>query len=328
MSEEPSTNGRLILLYLDPERVPDGALAEIRAISPEARIVVSHDQEEIEASLDTVEIAVGHVPPDLLPKARNLRWLQQWGAGMDWLMRHPEAVDQDYVLTNASGVHPVPISEHITALLLALARRLPEAVRAQDRHEWTSPKTGEVFELAGKTMLLLGVGKIGRRTAVIASALEMRVLGVRRDPAFGAPCVEKMYRSDDLLDLLPQADFVVLTIPLTHETQGLIGEAELRAMKSTAHIINIGRGGTIQQDVLIRALQEGWIAGAGLDVFEEEPLPEDSPLWDMENVIVTCHYSGRNPHYDKRAMAIFLNNLRRYEAGEPLRNVVDKRLGY
>ena len=108
----------------------------------------------------------------------------------------------------------------------------------------------------------------------------------------------------------------------------MIGEPELRAMKATAYLINIGRGGTVQEDVLIRALQEGWIAGAGLDVFETEPLPDDSPLWDMENVIVTCHYAGANPHYHERAMAIFLDNLRRYQAGEPMRNVVDKRLGY
>jgi phosphoglycerate dehydrogenase-like enzyme len=128
--------------------------------------------------------------------------------------------------------------------------------------------------------------------------------------------------------LLPEADFVVLTIPMTHETQGLIGEPELRAMKPTAFIINIGRGGTIQEQVLIRALQEVWIAGAGLDVFETEPLPADSPLWDMENVIITSHYSGLTPHYHERAMDIFLDNLRRYQASEPLRNVVDKELGY
>ena len=137
-----------------------------------------------------------------------------------------------------------------------------------------------------------------------------------------------MFSSDQVLKLLPEADFVVLTVPMTRETQGLIGEHELRAMKPTAFIINIGRGGTIQEQVLVRALQEGWIAGAGLDVFETEPLPADSPLWDMENVIITSHYSGLTPRYHERAMNIFLDNLRRYQASEPLRNVVDKKLGY
>ncbi|MGC8782588.1 MAG: NAD(P)-dependent oxidoreductase, partial [Anaerolineae bacterium] len=133
---------------------------------------------------------------------------------------------------------------------------------------------------------------------------------------------------DRLLEVLPLADLVVLTIPLTPETSHLIGERELRAMKPTAYIFNIGRGGTMDEAALIRALREGWIAGAGLDVFEKEPLPADSPLWQMENVIITAHYAGATPHYNERAMAIFLDNLRRYRAGEPLRNVVDKTLGY
>lgn len=185
-----------------------------------------------------------------------------------------------------------------------------------------------MFELAGTTLVLIGVGAIGERTAAMAAALGMRVLGVRRDPTLGAPGVTAMFGPDRLPELLPQADFVVLTVPLTHETQGMIGERELHAMKPTACIVNIGRGGTIREDALITALREGRIAGAGLDVFETEPLPEDSPLWDMDNVIITSHYAGATPHYDARAMAIFVDNLRRYRAGEPLRNVVDKRLGY
>jgi phosphoglycerate dehydrogenase-like enzyme len=202
-------------------------------------------------------------------------------------------------------------------------------VRAQERHEWVSHDQQEgLFELAGKTMVLVGVGAIGVRTAEVAAPFGMRVLGVRRDPTADAPGVEAMFGPDQLLDLLPQADFLVLTIPLTHETQGMIGEPELRAMKPTAYLINIGRGGTVQETVLIRALREGWIAGAGLDVFESEPLPQDSPLWEMENVIITAHYAGLTPYYNQRAMAIFLDNLRRYQAGEPMRNVVDKRLGY
>jgi phosphoglycerate dehydrogenase-like enzyme len=172
------------------------------------------------------------------------------------------------------------------------------------------------------------VGAIGGRTAEVAAALGMRVWGVRRDPSLGAPGVEAMYSPEQLPDVLPEADFVVITAPLTHETRDLIGERELRAMKPTAYIVNIGRGGTIHEDVLIRALQEGWIAGAGLDVFAAEPLPVDSPLWEMENVIITGHYAGMTPCYDERALDIFLDNLQRYRAGQPLKNVVDKKLGY
>ena len=177
-------------------------------------------------------------------------------------------------------------------------------------------------------MVLVGIGAIGERTAKVASGLEMRVLGVRRHPNVSAPGVEAMVGPDQLLSLLPQADFVVLTVPLTDETRHMIGETELRSMKPTAYLVNIGRGGTIDEEALIRALQEGRIAGAGLDVFETEPLPESSPLWDMDNVIVTSHYAGLTPLYNERALSIFLDNLRRYRAGEPLHNVVDKELGY
>lgn len=317
-----------ILLAFESDTLSEAQLAQIQAFAPDMRMLVTRDRSEIEAVADQIEIAAGWFSPDLLPKMQNLRWFQQWSAGADWLMRYPETVELGFVLTSASGVHPIPISEHILGFLLTFARGLHRAFRAQDRHEWLRHSRQDVFELAGKTMSLIGVGAIGGRMARMASALEMRVLGVRRHPAVGAPGVEAMFGPDQLLGLLPEADFVVLAVPLTHETQGMIGERELRAMKPTAYIVNIGRGGTIQEDALIRALQEGWIAGAGLDVVETEPLPEDSPLWAMDNVIITSHYSGRTPHYNERAMAIFLDNLQRYQAGEPMRNVVDKKLGY
>ncbi|HIQ05454.1 MAG TPA: D-2-hydroxyacid dehydrogenase [Anaerolineae bacterium] len=307
----------------------EAQLSQIQTIAPDMRILVTNDQHEIEHSLDDIEIVAGGFPRHLLPKAHNLRWVQQWGAGADWLLRYPEAVELDFVLTNASGVHAIPISEHILAFLLAFARQLHRATRAQAHREWVPHERQEgLFELAGKTMLLIGVGAIGERTAEAASALGMRVLGVRRDPSVSVPNVEAMFGPDQLLDLLPKADFVVLTVPLTRETQGMIGERELRAMKPTAYLINVGRGGTVRESALIQALQKGWIAGAGLDVFETEPLPQDSPLWDMDNVIITSHYAGLTPKYDERAMAIFLDNLQRYRSGEPLRNVVDKKLGY
>jgi phosphoglycerate dehydrogenase-like enzyme len=318
-----------ILVGFEPERFSEAYRAQIQEIAPDMRLLVTEDREEMEAALDDVEVAACQFPRDLLLRAPNLRWYQQWGAGADWLLRHPEVADLDFVLTNASGVHPIQITEHIFAMLLAFARRLCRAVRAQERHEWLGyGSQRDVFELYGKTMALVGVGAIGARTAEVAAVFGMRVLGVRRDPAIGAPGVEAMFGSDQLLDVLPEADFVVITAPLTDETRGMIGERELRAMKPSTYIVNIGRGGIIDEGALIRALQEGWIAGAGLDVFEEEPLPKTSPLWDMENVIVTGHYAGATPHYDERAMAIFLDNLRRYKAGEPLRNVVDKKLGY
>jgi phosphoglycerate dehydrogenase-like enzyme len=213
-------------------------------------------------------------------------------------------------------------------MLLAFARRLPFAFRAQSRRQWRAPEGDNTFELAGQTVLIVGVGAIGERTAELCRALGMRVLGVRRSPENGVSGVEHMFAPADLLEALPEADFVVLTVPLTEETRGLIGPEELRTMQPSAYLINIGRGGTVQTDALVQALQAGQIAGAGLDVTDPEPLPEDSPLWDMPNVIITAHYSGSTPKYDERAMQIFKDNLRRYLAGEELQNQVDIELGY
>jgi phosphoglycerate dehydrogenase-like enzyme len=317
-----------VLLGYKAGELPQDQIEEVQRLVPHMQVLVTEDLAEIEAALPEIEVAARRFPHDLIPRAPKLRWLQQWGAGADWLLRYPEVARLDFVLTNASGVHAIPISEHILALLFAFARRIHKAVRAQEQRRWERSRDEPIFELAGKTMVLIGVGAIGERTAKASAALGMRVLGVRYDPSLGAEGVEVMYGPDQLLEILPQADFVVLTVPLTEGTRGMIGESELRAMKPTAHIVSIGRGGTIDEEALIRALQEGWIAGAGLDVFAVEPLPASSPLWGIENVIVTAHYAGLTPHYEERAMAIFVDNLRRYVAGEPLLNVVDKQLGY
>ena len=318
----------ILLLGFAPEEVDQAVLDEVRSLVPDLRLIVTSDRAEIERLLGEVEVAAGHLPSDLLVRAPQLRWYQQWGAGADWLLRYPEAAERDFILTSASGVHAVPISEHIVGLLLMFARALHEAVRTQDRHEWARPPAASIFELAEKTMLLVGVGAIGERTALLASALGMRVEGIRHDPSRVAEGVAAMYGVDQLRERLPQADVVVLTIPLSPATRGMIGAEELRAMRPSAYLINIGRGGTVDEAALVEALQEERIAGAGLDVFAEEPLPRTSPLWTMQNVVITAHYAGSTPRYNERAMAIFLDNLRRYRAGTPLSNVVDKHEGY
>lgn len=317
-----------ILISMPPGSVPQADLERIYAIVLDAHVVITNREEEIEVLLDDIEIAAGHFPSHFIPRAPRLRWYQQWGAGVDWLLRHPEIAALDFILTNASGVHAIPISEHILTFLLAFARGLPSAIRAQRQHLWQRMENSGVFELAGKTMLLVGVGAIGRRTAQVAAALGMRVLGVRRNPARAVPGIERMYSQQELETVLSEADFVVLTIPLTADTRSLIGVRAFRKMKPSAYLINIGRGGTVDEPALIQALQSGQIAGAGLDVFASELLPPDSPLWDMPNVIITAHYSGLTPYYNVRAMDIFIDNLERYIKGKPMRNVVDKMLGY
>ncbi len=318
-----------ILIAIDPLQLPVSGLERIRSLVPDGRLTITDRKENIEPLLGEVEVAAGHLPPEMLARMPNLRWYQQWGAGADWLLKHPELAARDFILTNASGVHAIPISEHILAYMLAFARCLPQAIRAQEQHRWERDSDSlPVFELAGKTLLLVGVGAIGRRTAQVAKALGMRVLGVRHDAGKSAPGIERMVPTRELLSVLPEADFVALTIPLTKETRGLFGADAFAQMKPTAYFINIGRGGTVDEPALVHALQAGQIAGAGLDVFATEPLPPDSPLWDMQNVIITAHYSGGTPQYHERAMGIFIENLERYLKGEKLKNVVDKKRGY
>jgi len=319
-----------ILIALAPGTLSSEQVARVREKAPEGvRVTVTRDRDEIVAVIDRIEVAAGWFPADLLPRASNLRWYQQWTAGADWLLSHPEAAAADFVLTNTSGIHAIPIAEHVFALLLAFGRELPRALRAQDRHDWIPQRdhTG-LFELSGKTMLLIGVGAVGKRIARVASVVGMEVLGVRRDPIQAVTGVMSMWGPDDLLNVLPRADVVVLTVPLTEETRGMIGRAELEAMKGSATLINVGRGGTVDEEALADALQSRQIGRAALDVFEDEPLSESAALWDLENLIITPHYAGVTPHYHERALDVFLDNLDRYIAGEELRNVVDKDLGY
>jgi phosphoglycerate dehydrogenase-like enzyme len=318
----------VILLALDPASISKEQLSQVKELAGDRQVVVTDQREEIKKHLDQIEIAAADFPREWVSQAKHLKWFQQWSAGADWLKDHPEAVELDFTLTNASGVHAIPISEHILAFLFAFARGLHRAVRGQQAHDWQKSQSAEAFELAGKVMLLVGVGAIGKRTAEIAACLGMRVWGVRRNPEKSEPGIERMVGQDEFQDLLPEVDILVLTVPDTEETHQMIDHKMLGRMKQSAYLINIGRGGTVDEEALVQALRAGKIAGAGLDVFATEPLPPESPLWDLDNVIITGHTSGSTPHYDERAMKIFIDNLKRYVQNQPLENVVDKELGY
>ena len=311
-------------------RVSEQHLEAIRAVAPEAPVVKIDGREEWRARRDElaprVEVLAG-VQSDLDPATMpRLRWMQTGGAGNDWLLRAPEIANSDVVLTNGSGVAAIPIAEHVLTLMFTLARNFRGFARAQLDHEWF--RGGRLGEVDGSTMGIVGLGAIGEKTAEKAQGLNMRVLGLRRDPSRTSPHVDRMLGPDGLHELLESSDWVVLASALTPETRDLIGEPELKAMKDTACLINIARGQIVQEEILIRALREGWIAGAGLDVFAHEPLPPESPLWDMDNVVITSHHSGSTPHYNDRLIGIFIENLRRYRKGEPMINVVDKQLTY
>jgi phosphoglycerate dehydrogenase-like enzyme len=269
------------------------------------------------------------VPDNILDRAPALRLVQLTSAGVDRLIDSELVLSGRVVVTTASGLHAVPISEYVLGAMIAFAKGFPRALKAQDERQWRPfwPQ-----ELEGATVAVLGVGAIGRRVAVLCRALGMRVLGVRRsipERVTGEdPDVDEMHPVASLKEVLAQSDYVVLALPLTEESRQMIGEAELSAMKPTAVVINIARGAVIDQAALTRALKEGVIGGAALDVTDPEPLPQDHELWSAPNLMITPHISGGTPRYMDRAIDIFCDNLRRYVQGEPLRNVVDPGRGY
>ncbi|WP_219836269.1 D-2-hydroxyacid dehydrogenase [Paenibacillus sp. R14(2021)] len=286
------------------------------------------EPEEARERLIAAEIILGwnrDVKKILYTDGPALKWLQNLGAGVDHIPLDRIAA-LGVVLTNASGVHPSPISETIFAMLLSLTRGVHTAVRNQQSSAWKpNERLGEAHN---KTISIIGVGAIGLETAKIAKAFGMNVLGIRKSGE-AAEWVDRMYSVNELGEVLAQSDYVVNCLPLTHETKHLLGREQFEAMKPSAYYINIGRGGTTDTSALVDALQSGSIAGAGLDVFEQEPLPADHPLWQLDNVMITPHESGNTAYYFERALEIVLDNLAHYrQNGTPGRNIVDYRSQY
>ncbi len=266
------------------------------------------------------------IPREFIEAAPNLRWFQVINAGVDRLAQEG-LLDRGFVVTNVSGLVAVSIAEWVMGTALMLAKNLHQAVRAQGERRWSAWRVGE---LAGQTMGIAGLGAIGRETARRARAFDMRVIASRRTAAPGAadPDCDEVVSYDDLARLLRESDYLVLCVPLTAETHHLIGARELAMMKPTATLVNIARGAVVDQEALIAALRQGTIAAAALDVFDPEPLPAESPLWGMANVIMTPHVSGSIEGYGRRSAELFVENLGRFVSGEKLMNVVDPGLGY
>jgi phosphoglycerate dehydrogenase-like enzyme len=323
-------NKTKVLISFD---LPSLYVEKIRSVSPTLEVTESDDKEDaLRLIVDADVLFAGFFSKDMFFAARKLRWIQSFGAGVDRILL-PEVVKSQVIVTNAGGVHPTPISEHVIGLMLCFCRKLHLFIRNQTERRWERPEswvpTEQVEELSGKTVGIVGLGKIGAEIAEKARCLGMRVIATKRDPSRAASTsVDRLVHPASLDQLLAESDFVVLSLPLTKETQGMIGEAELRSMKRTGYLINVSRGKIVQEDKLIEALRDGWIGGAGLDTFENEPLPESSELWSFRNVIITPHVAGSTPYYMERLTDIFCENLRRFLSEQPLINVVDKTLGY
>ena len=308
-----------------------GFLEAIRSALPgqQTEIVTVEDDEALAQALPGADILVGlRLNPDLMPLAGSLKWIQTISAGVDKLV-NPSLIDSDIVITNASGVHAPQISEHILAMLLSFARNLPGAFRAQLDSNWDPDSvTDPVFELEGKTLGIVGLGDLGDAVAVKARAFGLNILAIRNRPTAKPSYVDEIFLPRDLPELLSRSDFVVDTLPLTPATRHFFAAAEFERMRDSAYFFNAGRGCTVDQPALISALQDGDIAGAGLDVTDPEPLPSSSPLWKLPNVLITPHYSGYSPRVRERFTRIFLDNLVRFDAGEPLANIVNAAAGY
>jgi phosphoglycerate dehydrogenase-like enzyme len=317
----------LVVLVRVP--VPDGALAELEAKFPNVELVDAIDQNVYRSRLaEASAILSSRVPATDIEAAPRLKWIHAISAGVDSTINQT-MIDRGIVLTNNSGVHVPNIAEHIMAMVLAFARAMPFHMRGQLKHQWTHDLPGrQVFELRDQTMLIVGYGDIGQSLGGFAHAFGMNVIGVRRRKPAADDGVARVIGLDELKANVPLADHVAICLPLTPATRGLFDRETLTSMKRGAYIYNIGRGTIIDQDTMIELLTSGHLGGAGLDVTTPEPLGPESPLWDLENVIITGHTSGQTPRHWEKAGAIFEANLRRFIAGDPLINVIDYAAGY
>lgn len=319
--------------------IGDELLQQITAVSPTIKLcnvseLVRAEQrgdfarkDELDAMLAQAEVIYGlRLPKNVIARAPKLKWVQVMSAGVDRFL-DDELRQSSVIMTSVSGMHATPIGEIVLELMLMFVKQAPLCFQLKQERQW---KRFMPTVLHSKTVGIVGLGNIGREVARLAKAFGMRVVATRRSAkrVMRAKGVDILLPREQLPRLLSESDFVVLSLPFTSETNKLIGEEELRTMKPTAYLINIARGNIVDEEALIRALDEHWIAGAGLDVFATEPLPADSCLWEFPNVIFSPHIAGGMEDYNIQATELFCKNLRHYLSGENLLNVIDKKKGY
>jgi len=313
--------------------MPRHFVDDLRRDFPQHTFLDAWDRDTLRRVLPGADVAfTPFVDRDVFPLATRLRWVQSPAVGVGSLM-FPELLASDVVITSARGIRARAIAEHTLGVTIALARNLPVAIRAQAQRRWAQDELEgagvDVRTLQGQRLGIVGLGAIGLELVKIAAPFGFRITAIRRQSAEPPPPgVEAVWPPSRLHDLLAQSDVVVLAAPHTPETKRLLGRPEMAAVKRGAFLINIARGKLIDDEAVIEALRDGRLCGAALDVFSQEPLDPSSPYWDMPNVIVTPHTSGALQDYWTPLVALFSDNLRRFERGEPLVNVVDKIAGY
>lgn len=327
---------RKLLIAVRPQvelyRPPDWFVTRLRESFPELTVVRLDGYEGIERQLIDAEIFVGwSLPLPKLALARRLKWIHSLMTGVGQLC-YPELVASPIVLTNAAPVHAPTVAEHAWALILALSRRIPRAVAAQQRREWALQQMWDErprpFDLGGRTLGLIGLGAIGREVAARGRAFGMRVVAVKRRPEAARDAADVVYGAAELDRLLAESDVIVLAAPATRETNRLLGEREFQRLKPGAVLVNISRGSLLDEAALMGALVSGRLSGAALDVTETEPLPPESPLWAAPNLLITPHLSAASENLWPRHFDLLAENTRRYLAGQELLCTVDKSAGY
>lgn len=302
-------------------------LESLKVVAPGLEVVVELDRDLAKDQFRDADIFCGFDLPGPISDAPQLKWIQLVSAGVEHIL-HRGILDSSVLVTTASGIHVHAISEYVLCCMVMLSRQIPQVLKETSAHSWRPRRARAYYgeELFGKTVGILGMGAIGTRVAEVCRCIGMEVLGLRRTSSDAKSDV--MFTPDRLTEMLPRCDFVIVALPVTAETRGIVGEPQFRAMKTSAYLINVARGEIVEEAALVRALREGWIAGAALDVFTQEPLPPESEMWEVPNLIITPHMSGNFLAYLDRVMDILRENLRRFVAGEPMINVLDKQRGY
>src|ERR1041385_363048 len=313
-------------------RPPAWFVEKLRMDFPQIEVQYSATKRDDEQALRDADVMIGwSLSPEQLRAAKSLRWIYSITAAVDQFL-YPELVSTDIALTNAGSVHGPVVAEHAIAMLLALAKRLPSAVRYQDRRRWAMEaiwnEQPRPREIRGATLVVVGLGSIGREVASMAAGLKMHVIGVREHPERGAAGAHEVMGYDALDSAIARADFAVLAAPLTERTRHLIDARRLQLFKPTAFLINVSRGSLLGEAALVKALRDRRLAGAALDVFEQEPLSRWSPLWKMPQVLITPHTAFLTENVWQRHYDVFAANLKRFLEGQPLKHVIGKQCAY
>ncbi|HEV8131114.1 MAG TPA: D-2-hydroxyacid dehydrogenase [Acidobacteriota bacterium] len=324
--EARPSNGPIKILCA--ERLAPEEVEKIRSAGKNIDLIMLRDRSELKQRAGEAEVILGVVDRETVLKASNLKWVQNWAAGVDTLPR--ELMQHPCVLTNMQRIYAPVIAETAVGFMLSLARGLAQdSIPRFRERKWTREKSVPLVDLYQKTLVLVGLGGIGTETARRAHyGFEMKVLAVDPKPLPKPQFVAELHDPGWLMEMVPQADILMSAAPLTKETRKMFNENIFGKMKKSAYFINVTRGGLVDQAALARALKEGWIQGAGLDVTDPEPLPAEDPLWDCPHLIITPHNSGDAPIRQKRHVALVAENVRRYSSGLPMLNVVDKARGY